>query len=229
MEEHERHLTNRDRQILRFVGRYRAATTPMIRRKFFPNSSLENAARVVRRLERRELLEVVECGPELSYVLPTRRGLEVAGLEPRSSRPLTEQSLPVVLSVTSYCVDRSLRRLTNSEFCELYPELTKPGLRSSNYVLVESEAGPKLQLLVVDRGGTARRIQGRVRRMIAQRIGLPAFRSLMDAGRFEINVLVGTDEQNKKIKDRIKRHSFGNVQVTTTLVRELGDILLIGE
>lgn len=228
MDQPEKNLTARDRKVLAFVGRYRAVTVRMIWNRHFPNTSPDNAARVVRRLVRRKLLEKVVCGAELSYIVPKRLGLSIAGLEPRTPRPFSEQSLPVVLAIASYCVTNGLDRFTNSEFCDLYPELNQPGLRSSNYVLVDSSSGPKLQLLVVDRGGTPRRIKGRVRRMIAQRKGLPAFASLMDAGRLEIKVLVGTREQQTRINDYIQRHSFGSVAVTTSLVLELGNILMIG-
>lgn len=228
MNQREKYLTERDRKILAFVGRYRAATIRMIWNRHFPNTSPDNTARVVRRLVRRGLLGKVVCGEELSYIVPTRLGLSVSGFEPRTPRPFTEQSLPVVLAIASYCVANGLQRFTNSEFCDLYPELSQPGMHSSNYVLIDSSTGLKLQLLVVDRGGTPRRIKGRVRRLIAQRKRLPAFRSLMDAGRLQINVLVGTKEQQARINDYIQRHSFGSVSVTSSLVSELGNILLIG-
>lgn len=228
MTQREKYLTDRDRKILAFVGRYRAVTIRMIWNRYLSNTSLDNAARVVRRLVRRDLLRKIVCGEELSYILPTRLGLRIAGLQPRTPRPFTEQSLPVVLAIASYCVSNGLDRFTNSEFCDSYPELSQPGMRSSNYVLIDTSTGPKLQLIVVDRGGTPRRIKGRVRRLIAQRKRLPAFRSLMDAGRFQINVLAGTKEQHARINDYIQRHSFGSVSVTSSLVSELGNILLIG-
>ena len=77
------------------------------------------------------------------------RSLEYLGHEPRTPRPLTEQTLPVVLAVASYCVAKGLRRLTSNEFKDLYPELWRPGMRSSNYVLVDIDGKLRLELLLL--------------------------------------------------------------------------------
>ncbi len=107
-------------------------------------------------------------------------------------RPLTEQSLPVALAVAEYCVASGYHRVTSQEFQAIYPELWWPGSRASNYVLVRTDKGLVLRMLLVDRGGAARRIRSRVRRVIAQRSRLREFSVLMKAGRFEIVVLTGS-------------------------------------
>ena len=61
--------------------------------------------------------------------------------------------------------------------------------------------------------------------MIAQRTCLPDFISLMDAGRFRVNVLVGTAERQDKIRRHIDRELFEPVEVTSTVVPELAHIL----
>jgi hypothetical protein len=223
---HERHVTKRDRAMVDFVARYRIGTEAIFQQLYFTHQdSRENVVRVVRRLEKRGLLHKVDCGARFSYVVITRRGLRLMGLPSRTPRPLTEQSLPVVLAIASYCAHQRLRRLTNQEFRELYPELWRPGLKSSNYVLVETDEGLKLTMLIADRGGAARRIRERVRRVITQRSQLPAFVSLISARRFRIVVLTGFAEQQKKIAAQIARSGFDPVEVDSALVPDLADML----
>lgn len=227
MKPYERHLTERDHDILEFVVRYRIGTSELLRKACFePHTTTENVTRVLQRLQRRELVHRVVAPNGFSYCTATRRTLELLGAEPRTPRPLTEQTLPVLLAVATYCVAKGIRRLTSHEFSDLYPELWRPGMRSSSYVLVEIDEKLRLELLIVDRGGAAHRINSRVRRVIAQRRGLPKFQALMKTGRFRIAVLTGTPEQAEKINRRVHRRPFGPIEVTTFVIPELAELLM---
>ena len=149
------------------------------------------------------------------------------GLDPRAPRQLTEQTLPAKLAVASYCVHHKTELLTSQEFQDLYPELWRVGMRSSSYVLVEQEEKLRLQMLIVDRGGAIHRICARIRRLIAQRKSLPKFLSLMESQRFQIVILVGTSEQQGKIDRRIKSRPFKLVTVSTFLLPQLAELLLV--
>jgi hypothetical protein len=100
-------------------------------------------------------------------------------------------------------------------------------MRSSSYLLVDIDGRLRLELLLVDRGGAAHRINSRVRRVIAQRKGLPKFHALMKAGRFRITVLTGTTEQASKIQRRVSRRPFGPIEVTTFVLPELAELLML--
>lgn len=227
MKPYERHLTERDHDILEFVIRYRIGTNDLLGNACFEsNTSTENVTRVLQRLQRRGLLRRVGDPTGFSYWTATRRTLELLGAEPRTPRPLTEQTLPVLLAVGTYCVAKGIRRLTSHEFSDLYPELWRPGMRSSNYVLVEINEKLRLEMLIVDRGGAAHRINSRVRRVIAQRQGLPKFQALMKAGRFRITVLTGTREQADKISRRVHRRPFGPIEVATFVIPKLAELLM---
>ena len=102
-------LTDRDLKILGFLARYRAATDYHIRRHAFHSTSGRNAERVMRRLEKHQFVKQVRCGDQLKYFALTRRAFRLLGLRPRTVRSLTEQSLPVVLAITSYCVANGAR------------------------------------------------------------------------------------------------------------------------
>lgn len=228
MHDYEKRLTPRDRRILKFLSRYRAATDLHIATCCFEGTdNIGNVQRVLRRLASRGLLKCIRCGDELMYYVLTRRGFTVLDMRPRTLRSLTEHSLPVVLAVTSYCSTHGLERLTHHELRELFPELWQPGLRSSSYVLSGSDDDVKLEMLLVDRGGTPRRIRSRIRRILHQRSGMPKFVSLINGGCFRLTVLTGTPEQQTKIENQIQRESFEPVEVRTVLVIELASLLLL--
>ena len=228
MKPHERYLTSRDTKVLEFVHRYRLGTVDMLAEEVFSmDESGQNIRRVLRRLEQRGLLRRERWEKGLSYYTPTPRSCQLFGLSPQTPQPLTEQSLPAVLAVAYYCVRHRQQRLTAKEFAQLYPSLWRPGMQSSNYVLVETHDDLKLELLIVDRGGAARRVRSRVRRAIKQRAVLPDFVTLMEIGRFRLNVLTGTEEQSDKVQHQLDKESFAPVEVVSTIVPELAEILLL--
>ena len=228
MRTHERRLTPRDMEILNFVYRYRAGTEEMLAEQVFSDKdSWSNIRRVLRRLERRGLLRRESWGKGFGYYILTPRGCRVLGMSPQTPRPQTEQSLPVVLAVAYYCVRHREERLTAKEFAELYPSLWQPGMRSSNYVLVDTPNDLKLEMLLVDRGGAARRVRSRVRRAIKQRSVLPDFVALMEIGRFRLNVLTATTEQCDKVYRQLDKESFAPVEVVSTVVPEVAQLLLL--
>lgn len=227
MEKHKRYLNDRDIRILDFITRYRVGTNQLLRDYCFePQTSLRNVDRVLRRLEQRRLIKRTELDEGQAYYTMTRRGLGLSDDQPRTPQPLTEQTLPKHLAIATYCVTKGVERLTKHEFVERHPELTRPGKGNGNYTLINVDGYIKLELLVVDRGGAAHRIRSRVRRLIAQRKGMPHFVALMQAGKFRITVLTATPEQRWKILRRIG-DSFEPIEVTAFVIPELADLLML--
>ena len=222
----KQYLTKRDRRLLDFVHRYRLATNGLFGRMFFPGPNHEaTVARVIRKLVRRGFLRKVEYTACQSYVVLTRRGCRAIGAADRTPWPFTEQSLPVVLAIAAYCVRTGLVRFTDREFRQRYPELWRPGLRSSSYFLIDTPQGLNLGTFLVDHGGTARRIKGKIRRLITQRASLPAFVSLIQARRFRVTILTGLPTEQQNIRRQLGRQSFRNVESDVVLVPELGELL----
>ncbi len=232
MAKRKHYLTKRDRQVLLFVARYRAATEDMLRRVFFHQSPRRTHAartvrRLVRRLVRQRLLRQVPLGLGQRYVVLTRRGCRAIKAPDRAPRPLTEQSLPVVLAIAWFCIRTGITRFTDQEFRQRYSELWKAGLRSSAYYLRETPQGLKLGMFLVDRGGTPRRLKGKIRRLITQRALLPAFAALIEAKRFYVTVLTGLPAQQQNLRRQLKRRFFRRVEVEVVLIPELGELLTL--
>ena len=227
MKKHLRHLTERDRKILEFIALYRIGTVELLATACFHGTSHENITRVLRRLVGRGLIRKVDLSDDFSYHVMSPRGFQAVGMAARTPPPLTEQTLPIHLAVAQYCVKNGLCRMTSREFTSTFPELCRPGMNSSNYVVISDGGKSKLQILVVDRGGAAHRIKSRVGRIIGQRKGIPDFASLMKAGRFRITVLTGTEEKKKKIERRVSRAKFSPVEVTSYVIPELAELLML--
>lgn len=228
MGKREHNLSNRDIRILEFIARYRIGTSRLVRDSCFGGSTrLKNVDRVLLRLERRGLLKRSPLDVGMAYHTITRRGLSMLTDNPRTPRPLSEQTLPIALAIASYCVAHGIERLTRREFEADYPELSGRGVRSSSYTLNDSNGVDKLEMLVVDRGGAAHRIRSRVRRILAQRKRLPRFWQLMEAGRFRITVLTATRGQKQKILRRVGGGQFDPVEVTAVVMPQLADILMV--
>lgn len=226
MKKKKRLLTNRDKEILRFIERYRIGTSQLIARTIFRDPKQKKAAgRVLLRLTRSGYLRRRPLYGNQYYVVLTRRGCRGIGVPERTPRPLTEQSLPVVLAIAHHCTRTGLSRMTDREFREQFPELWRPGLRSSAYAFRETEKGLTLCMFLVDRGGTPRRIKGKIRRVISQRDSLPAFAALIAAGRFRVCVLTGLTSQRTQIRRRLGRMNYRNVGVDVEAVPEMAEYL----
>lgn len=227
MKKHARYLTRRDKEILEFIVRYRVGTNTLVRDYCFEGeTSLKNVDRVLLRLVRRKLIKRIQLDEGRAYYTMTRRGLALSTDQPRTPESLTEDTLPRLLAIATYCVANDLERFTKQEFAEKHPELTRPGKGNCNYTLAEVDGCTKLELLLVDRGGAAHRIRSRVRRVIAQRKGLPHFLALMQAGRFRITVLTATQEQRWKVLRRVG-DSFNPIEVTAFVIPQLADLLML--
>ncbi len=216
------YVTRRDRRVLEFVDRYRLGTPELLAIGVFGGGQTENVIRVLRKLIRRGYLRRIDIAAGQFYVVLTRRGSGAIGAADRTPRPLTEQSLPTVLAIAAYCVRSGRPRLTDAEFRDRFPELWRPGLRSSRYCLRETDAGLVLTMFIVDRGGTSRRIRSKIRRIGAQRRALPAFHTLMTAGRFQVCVLTSNRHHEQNIRRQLPRLHDQPVDVDVAVVPELG-------
>ena len=225
MKKWQRHLTERDREILRFAGRYRAFTRDMVHERFFEGQGRANAVRVLTRLVRRGLLRRVPFDPPRNYFVPTARGNRTIGFSDFPPRLLTEQSLPVAMAIAWYCVHAKVERFTNREFRETHPELWCPALKSSCYYRKDTAEGRKLGLFLIDRGGTPRRIKGKIGRFVWQRKAIPGFADLIRSRRFQITVLTGLASQQDAIARKLGGKSYRRVKVQTACIEELGELL----
>ena len=224
------YLMDRDRDILYFVYRYKVAIDDMLAQKVFDLERRNtNVLRVTRKLAGRNLLRRMGFGSRDTYLVITRRGCRAIGVLDRTPRPMTEQSLPSALAIAYYCVRHRENQLTSAEFIEVYPELHRPGLNSSQYYVFDDDDDGRrmLGMFLIDRGGTAHRIKSKVRKFVKQREGLKCFISLIKSQRVQITVLTGLEGQQRIVRRYLGGDSHWGVRVRTALVPELGELLTL--
>lgn len=215
-------LAPRQKRILAFIARYRAATDELLRRKFAGgHRDVKFIRRTMIRLVRKGYVREFKIGKGEWYYLLTHRGAKTVRKTDQPSRQLTEQSLPTVLGIAYFCVARNITRYTAAEFRRKYANLSPPRLRTSVYYSVETEAGMKIGMFLVDAGGTPRRVRGKIRRQIAKRMSLPSFVSLIHSGHFRVTILVSTEIRQQKLSAELASHSFGDVDVEVAWVPEI--------
>ena len=170
-------FTERDRQILNHVGRYRITTLDVLQRLFFPTAGRTAVSKVVSRLAQMGRLREERLSGPRKYLRLTPRAAEEVNASRRSGEPITEQTLPVLLGILAYCTNRGIERFTPAEFRSQFPELCTPARPIAAYV-VDSHAGRTgLALLLVDRDTSPRRLLAKVRKLIGQRYRIPGFLS----------------------------------------------------
>lgn len=219
------YLSRRDRDTVAFIERYRLAT-PALLAAAGVAAEASSAARTLQKLARRGVVRLEPLTRRERYAVLTRRGRKLAGVEARSPRPFSEQSLAAALAIAWHAVRTGARRLTDREFRERFPELWRPGMRTSVHYLANTDGGPKLGVYLVDRGGAGRRVRGKLRRLFRQRAGLPSFVELARAGRVRLTILTGFPGQRQAVLQRLGgRLAYRGVEVEVVLVPELGEWL----
>ena len=227
------YFTHRDRQILRFVERYRAVQPELLASVFLPEAEDErnarrNMLRIAARLTRRGYVVEETYGLGCKYFALTGRGCKAIGLKAKSYKTFTEQSLPNALAIGWFCFRNDVTRLTPNELRGRYQELWVPGMRSSAYYTIDTTHGRQLGILVVDRGGSSRRMNRKIRRIVYQRRKVGAFRALMEARRLRISIICGLPKQQENLRRGINRDAFPWLHIDVAIVPEVADILLAG-
>jgi hypothetical protein len=233
------HLTDRDRNILEFVHRYKVANDDLLARKFFGLERRNtNLLRVTRKLIERNFLKRFTFGGRETYLMPTRKGCHAIGQLDRTPKPMTEQSLPAALAMAYYCVRHGVQRFRASEWKRNYPHMHRQGLDASRfYARVEDHVFEdhdpndeddywfKLGVFMVDSGGAAHRIKSKISKFLKERENLELFMDLVDDGLVQITILTGLDGQQRIVNRHLGGDTFCGARVKTALIPELGELL----
>ena len=222
-------LSDRDRNILEFVGQYRLGTDELFRRVFFPDVTDARAVRKVTfRLVRLNYLRKLHLNPKAAYYVLAPRACRLVGAKVREPVPFTEQSFPGALGAACFCVTTGAKRYTAAKFQAGHPDLCKPGQCRSNYFKEEVDGKFTLGMFLFDRATSPKRMTAKIRKVISQRYRLPAFRDLVLAGRFQLVILTGYNAKRLELEQAVRVGHRGPVRVRVVVVPELGDWLTGG-
>lgn len=85
----------------------------------------------------------------------------------------------------------------------------------------------RLSVFMVDRGGVAHRIKGKVIKFIKKREDLELFMDLVDDDLVRITILTGLEGQQRIVNRYLGGDTFRGVKVETALIPELGELLTV--
>ena len=182
---------------------------------------------------RKQLAKLVESGWLNAYPLPERDKYFVAGkaavlhhsLDPRKSSAFGPLALPTRIAILTYCSRHAVIKPTAEEFKTQFTDFCRPGLSVTNYVY---ETGDLFRIgwLLVDHGTDPKKVISKLRKVIRDRKGLPAFKAAMLKGEFFIGVLVPTDGRGEHLRRVYSKQPLRVIDVRFVTIPELLPLLV---
>lgn len=198
-----RRMSNRDRQILDHVRRFRLTTNEVVQKLFLPNQQLNAVTKVTARLASSGLLRSFPLYHPRTYFTLGDEGAAYLGMPENRALPLGPQSLPTEFAVLSYAtLGRGYReRLTREELSERY-SISDRGLIEQPY----TDTDGVLELIRVDLGGAPDHIARKCKRDVELRVDSNEFRPVLEAGHFRLVVVTCTQEKSAAISSALNHH-----------------------
>jgi len=248
-------LTDRDKEILAHVFRFRITTRDVLYRVFFePNGLRQDAmTSVLRRLaapykpsqsagEQEELAKRFHLFPrrlvgKLIYYHLTRLGLRAVArakqVSPvvfnRLNRGLNHDSRAKRYAILSFCCAPGARRqkLSSREFHEHLAEYHVPRCPADSFYLDMSRTPPRLGLIRVDYARLAPKLAvARATEDLTRRLPNDHLRAKADAGQFVLSILTPTPERKHQLEQpRLQLERYLRDRLEIEVVPELNDVL----
>jgi hypothetical protein len=202
-------FSNRDKEILLHVARYRLSVYEVLQDKFFPDLGPTAPIKVVKRLCRQGFLKRIPLyGRKCAFVLTSRAGKTLGASWRRHELP-GPQSLPIDFAVLMYATSRKRgRRLTRHELLSFFPWVA-PAFASLPHCTDDEPAGRNcLELIRVDLGGTPEHVARKCFQDIVKRRDKELFGTLLREGRFKLVVITTAKEKATSIQKAVDRHAW---------------------
>ncbi len=241
-------LNDRDYDIFEHILRYRLTTREVLHKLFF-NDSEENAVtKVTSRLTEHGFLNRHDLYPPRTYFVLGPKAGRIMGVSPKKTRELGPQALIREYAMLIYCcmvpdavpphpltpqtdtpapsdITKQRRgRLTVAELSTGFPSLLQRKLDSSHYYVDRVGDTTRLNYLRVDYGGPPEHLVRKARQDIQARLPHPAFRQLMDSGRFLLTILTGRKEKQAAIEQSLKDHEWP-VEIRVDVLADLVELI----
>jgi hypothetical protein len=194
--------------LLKHIARYRLSTLAAI-------SRLPEFAGVGPRRLRRLLRQCSDAGELSSAVLHhgtrywflTPCGAQQCGLDVDRSGPLSEVAKIRAYALLAFCClsANSRHLLAASDFSGQFPVLHRPGMAGRYYF--DPAGHGQLGMARIDAGHYGRwdRVAESVQEDLSAHLRRPAWRKLIDAGRFELAVLTVFSQKAQRVREAISR------------------------
>ena len=214
-------ISDRDRQVLEHVARYRLTTTRALRRVLPGRLSPNAAGKLANRLCAADLLAKYPLAHPVRYFVLGRRGAKLLGLSANCAAPLGPQSLPLEYAVLLYSVlgKQPRRRLTITELRERWPWLPPELVHASFCLDAQTDV---LELLRVDLGGPADHVARRTVRDMSRMRRASEFQSILVQGQFRLVLITATRGKAQALRKALEQHDWpAGLQVHFSVVPQL--------
>lgn len=211
--------------ITEHVRRNHITTDDHLRRLDFSDRSLKAVRRMTGSLVAEGWLKKRRLDQTHKYYQLSYRAVRKLKENKRLAEPLGVKGLMNAVGVLAFAANRGVKRYTFREFSAEYPELYRPGLPASNYYIDREGDAHRLGFIQVDYGNPPRAILKKVRRTIAHRYAIDAFRELITAGGFIVTVVTATPGKKADIEG-VLGDERGEVRFRVEVAEELTPLLI---
>lgn len=222
-------LGDRDYEIFEHVARYRLTTREVLQRLFFPDSELNAVTKVTSRLCDHEYLVRHELTPPRCYFTPGRAVARLLGISQKCARPLGPQALFREYATLAFCClsAEHRQRLTVRDMSKRFAPLLEGGGDSSHFYLDNDGEVTSLAYIRVDGGGTADHVVRKCRQDVDSRYVRPAWRQLIDGGRFMLAIVTASEPKADEIKRSLSKQVWPvrfRMEVIPDLMQLMGEL-----
>lgn len=194
--------------VLAHVARYRLSTFAAISRlPAFADYGPRRLRQLLRQCRDRGLLSSALLHHGVRYWFLTARGAERCRLDARRAGPLSEPAKIRAYAMLVFCClsQTSRHRMTAQDFEEKFTPLYRPGMPGTYYF--DPAGHGQLGMARIDAGHYGRwdRVVETVREDLSAHLRRPAWRKLIDAGRFELAILTVFPQKAERLREAISR------------------------
>jgi len=195
-------LTERDREFLDHLRRYRGST-PSIVTPTICNGSEAVSKKLISRL--RDYVASDPIGTKTVYYRLKPAGTKLLGAPEEISRPLGPQALPKVLGIVDFCCagPKKRTRYTRQEFIEDFPELVKELLGKdyhTDFFIDADGEQARFGQIVVDLGGDYQKLLSKCRVRLREYLDVGHMRDIVADGLFTFAIVVAEEEKAASIR-----------------------------
>lgn len=204
-------LSQRDQDIIDHIATYRVTVPEILGPLLFADVGRTAMTKVLGRLVKTGHLEKRDIYPPRKYWTLSRRTAQSLGLSPDFPN-IGPQAFADAYSTLYFCCqpEAEVQRyyITHQQLQADRPELAVKGMTSRYYFLEKQQDFTRLGFLIVDQGADYFRILRKGRAATQKRYVVPAFKALIDEGRFVIGIATSNPEKRLRMTKAIDDLEF---------------------
>lgn len=200
-------LTERDREIMKHISRYRITTNEVLSRTVLADASPNAIVKVTRRLCRLGYLRKFPLMHPQCYFTPGERAVRELGIPSHRTHPLGPQSLPTEYAVMAFALlaQSQHERITADELRKQYPWMPA-SLSEAPHCTCRETGQAILEAIRVDLGAAADHVARKCDADLQARIEFREFYPLIARRRFRAVVLTATTDKAAAIERSLNQH-----------------------